>query len=89
MEIAAKYDGYVRRMLDEIARFKESESQLIPADLDYRAVPGLSTEIRERLHAVRCRPCHPLGHEIEPDDGLDAQVLGDAGAHLADRPEGG
>jgi tRNA uridine 5-carboxymethylaminomethyl modification enzyme len=55
VEIAAKYDGYVRRMLDEIARFKDSESQLIPADLDYRAVPGLSTEIRERLHAVRPR----------------------------------
>jgi tRNA uridine 5-carboxymethylaminomethyl modification enzyme len=55
VEIAAKYDGYVRRMLDEIARFKHSESQLIPAGLDYRAVPGLSTEIRERLQAVRPR----------------------------------
>ena len=33
------------------------------------------------------RAREPLRHEVEPEDGLDAQVLGDAGAHLADRPE--
>ncbi len=55
VEVAAKYDGYIRRMLDEIARFQRLERRLIPDTLDYQAVPGLSTEIRERLAAVRPR----------------------------------
>ena len=55
VEIAARYDGYVRRMLDEVARFKAEEGRLIPEALDYATVPGLSTEMRERLGAVRPR----------------------------------
>ncbi|HEV8471985.1 MAG TPA: tRNA uridine-5-carboxymethylaminomethyl(34) synthesis enzyme MnmG, partial [Methylomirabilota bacterium] len=52
VEIAARYDGYVRRMLGEVARFKAEESRRIPEALDYATVPGLSTEMRERLGAV-------------------------------------
>jgi tRNA uridine 5-carboxymethylaminomethyl modification enzyme len=52
IEVAAKYDGYIRRMLEEVARFKRMEERAIPAGLDYHAVPGLSTEVRERLSAV-------------------------------------
>ncbi len=55
VEIAARYDGYVRRMLGDVARFKAEESRRIPEALDYAAVPGLSTEMRERLGAVRPR----------------------------------
>jgi tRNA uridine 5-carboxymethylaminomethyl modification enzyme len=55
IEVAAKYDGYVRRMLVEVERFRKMEERVIPAALDYHAVPGLSTEIRERLSAVRPR----------------------------------
>jgi tRNA uridine 5-carboxymethylaminomethyl modification enzyme len=42
-------------MLDDVARFKEFEAQLIPVGLDFRAVPGLSAEIRERLGEIRPR----------------------------------
>ncbi len=55
VEVSSKYGGYVRRMLDEVARFKKQEQRLIPDALDYAAVPGLSTEIRERLAATRPR----------------------------------
>ena len=55
VEVAAKYEGYIRRMLDDVARFKQFEAHLIPEGLDYRAVPGLSTEIRERLGEIRPR----------------------------------
>jgi len=55
VEVVAKYEGYIRRMLDDVARFKRLEERLIPEGLDYRAVPGLSTEIRERLAEVRPR----------------------------------
>jgi tRNA uridine 5-carboxymethylaminomethyl modification enzyme len=55
VEIAARYEGYVRRMLVDVARFKAQEHRRIPEMLDYATVPGLSTEMRERLGAVRPR----------------------------------
>ncbi|PYO10120.1 MAG: tRNA uridine-5-carboxymethylaminomethyl(34) synthesis enzyme MnmG, partial [Candidatus Rokuibacteriota bacterium] len=55
VEVSAKYEGYIRRMLDDVARFRRLEQRLIPDGLDYGAVPGLSTEIRERLAEVRPR----------------------------------
>jgi tRNA uridine 5-carboxymethylaminomethyl modification enzyme len=55
VEVSAKYEGYIRRMLSDVARFKRLEQRLIPDGLDYRTVPGLSTEIRERLTEVRPR----------------------------------
>ncbi|MBI2216210.1 MAG: tRNA uridine-5-carboxymethylaminomethyl(34) synthesis enzyme MnmG [Candidatus Rokubacteria bacterium] len=53
VEVAAKYDGYVRRMLADVERFRRMEAQRLPESLDYGAVPGLSAEIRERLAEVR------------------------------------
>jgi tRNA uridine 5-carboxymethylaminomethyl modification enzyme len=55
LEIEVKYDGYVRRQSDAIERFKRLEDSLIPDSLDFAAVPGLSTEVRERLNASRPR----------------------------------
>jgi tRNA uridine 5-carboxymethylaminomethyl modification enzyme len=55
VEVSAKYEGYIRRMLDDVARFKRLEQSLIPDGLDYGLVPGLSTETRERLAEVRPR----------------------------------
>ena len=55
VEVSAKYAGYIRRMLDDVARFKRLEGRGIPDGLDYGVVPGLSTEIRERLAQVRPR----------------------------------
>jgi tRNA uridine 5-carboxymethylaminomethyl modification enzyme len=55
VEVAVKYEGYIERMLDDVARFRAAEERLIPDDLDYAVVPGLSTEVRERLAAVRPR----------------------------------
>ncbi|MFZ0887003.1 MAG: tRNA uridine-5-carboxymethylaminomethyl(34) synthesis enzyme MnmG [Candidatus Binataceae bacterium] len=54
LEIEVKYDGYVRRQAEAIERFRRLEDALIPEWLDYGAVPGLSTEVRERL--TRGRP---------------------------------
>ncbi|MGH7334771.1 MAG: FAD-dependent oxidoreductase, partial [Candidatus Rokuibacteriota bacterium] len=55
VEVCTKYEGYIRRMLDEVARFRKTEHRLIPDGLDYAVVPGLSTEIRERLAEIRPR----------------------------------
>jgi tRNA uridine 5-carboxymethylaminomethyl modification enzyme len=55
VEVSVKYEGYIARMLDDVARFRQAEGRLIPDGLDYAGIPGLSTEIRERLSAVRPR----------------------------------
>jgi tRNA uridine 5-carboxymethylaminomethyl modification enzyme len=55
VEVSVKYDGYIRRMYQDVERFRASETVAIPDTLDYAVVPGLSTEIRHRLAAVRPR----------------------------------
>jgi len=55
METEIKYEGYVRRQTDAVERSKRLEDTAIPEWLDFRAVRGLSTEVRERLSQVR--PC--------------------------------
>ncbi len=58
LEIDVKYEGYVRRQAEAVERFRRLDEALIPQWLDYRTVPGLSTEARERLGRVRP---HSLG----------------------------
>ena len=53
LEIAAKYQGYIDRQLDEVARQMDAESTLLPADLDYATVRGLSKEVQGRLNQHR------------------------------------
>jgi tRNA uridine 5-carboxymethylaminomethyl modification enzyme len=54
IEIQAKYQGYIERQKDEVARSEEHESVPLPPDLDFDAVRGLSVEARQVL--ARHRP---------------------------------
>ena len=49
VEIRAKYDGYLQRQQDEVARFRRAEDRDLPAGLSYRNIPALSSEAREKL----------------------------------------
>jgi tRNA uridine 5-carboxymethylaminomethyl modification enzyme len=53
VEIQAKYHGYIERQRDEIARHAHYESLPLPADLDYRALRGLSVEVQQKLDQHR------------------------------------
>lgn len=53
IEVQAKYHGYIERQQREIARHARQESLVIPADLDYANVAGLSNEARQKLAKVR------------------------------------
>jgi tRNA uridine 5-carboxymethylaminomethyl modification enzyme len=53
IEIDAKYAVYLTRQADDIAAYRRDESLIIPVDLDYLRLPGLSNEVRARLEAVR------------------------------------
>jgi tRNA uridine 5-carboxymethylaminomethyl modification enzyme len=51
--IQVKYQGYIERQEAQVARFKKLEAKPLASDLDYDAIGGLSTEVREKLSAVR------------------------------------
>jgi len=53
VEIQAKYQGYIERQQEEIARHHNNESLRLPADLDYTVVRGLSIEVQQRLNKHR------------------------------------
>ena len=55
VEIEAKYEGYIARQQDHVAKMKRLEGRLIPEDFDYDAVVQLRFESRERLKEVRPR----------------------------------
>jgi tRNA uridine 5-carboxymethylaminomethyl modification enzyme len=49
VEIAAKYQGYITRQQEEIAKQKGSEDAKLGAEIDYANVHGLSIEARQKL----------------------------------------
>ncbi len=53
VEIRTKYQGYIDRQRDEIARLEHVENAVIPDDLDYASVRGLSSEVRQKLTCLR------------------------------------
>ncbi|UPT54073.1 tRNA uridine-5-carboxymethylaminomethyl(34) synthesis enzyme MnmG [Dickeya zeae] len=50
VEIQVKYEGYIARQQDEIEKQLRNENTLLPADLDYRQVSGLSNEVIAKLN---------------------------------------
>ncbi len=51
VEIAAKYQGYIDRQIDEVARSRGQENTKLPTDLDYREIHGLPIEAQQKLNA--------------------------------------
>lgn len=51
VEISAKYQGYIDRQKDEIAKQKGSEHIKLGSEMDYADVHGLSIEARQKLMA--------------------------------------
>ena len=50
VEVQVKYEGYIARQLEEISRQQRNENTVLPADLDYRNVNGLSNEVIAKLN---------------------------------------
>jgi tRNA uridine 5-carboxymethylaminomethyl modification enzyme len=53
VEIAIKYQGYIARQQDEIARQAENEALALPRSLDYLTVRGLSKEVQQQLNRFK------------------------------------
>ncbi len=52
VEIEIKYEGYIKRQLMEIEKFKNMERVNIPENFDFSDVHGLSNELKEKLSAI-------------------------------------
>lgn len=52
VEIEIKYEGYIKRQMSEIEKFKNLERMKIPENFDFTRVHGLSNELKEKLSAI-------------------------------------
>ena len=55
VEIELGYEGYLRRQEADAARLSRVDGVIVPVELDYRIIPGLSNEVVEKLEAIRPR----------------------------------
>jgi tRNA uridine 5-carboxymethylaminomethyl modification enzyme len=53
VELEIKYEGYIRRQLQQIGQFKRLELKAIPLAFDYGAIQGFSREVLEKFSRVR------------------------------------
>ena len=53
VETSLKYEGYIKRQLQNIAEMRRLEKRLLPKDIDYAGIAGLRLEAREKLNRVR------------------------------------
>ncbi len=53
VEISIKYAGYLSRQNDDIAKSKKHENSAIPADFNFKGIPGLSNELQAKLDTAR------------------------------------
>ncbi len=53
VEIAIKYDGYIKKQLSAVEAMRKLENKLLPPDIDYQTITGLRLEAQEKLNAVR------------------------------------
>lgn len=55
VEFIIKYDGYLRRQMDQVIKFKKMEGHVIPDDFNYDDISSISSESREKLKQIRPR----------------------------------
>ncbi len=53
VEVAVKYEGYMKRQINEIRRYEKLENKRLPEDLDYSSIRGLRLEAAQKLAQVK------------------------------------
>ena len=53
VEINIKYDGYIQRQEEQVAKLLKLEHMPLPAEVDFKTIPGLTAEVREKLNRVK------------------------------------
>ena len=55
VEIQIKYEGYIKLQETQVEKFKKLETRLLPEDIDYDKITGISLEGRQKLNKTRPR----------------------------------
>ena len=55
VEIQLKYEGYIKMQEAQVEKFKKLETKLLPEDIDYETVQGISLEARQKLNKFKPR----------------------------------
>ena len=74
VNIAVRYDGYIRKQQDQVDRMEKLENKLIPTDIDYNDIPSLRDEAREKLSNMQPRSVGQAGR-ISGVSPADVSVL--------------
>ena len=53
VEIQVKYEGYIKLQLVQVEKFKKLETKMLPEDMDYKNLKGISLEARQKLDKFR------------------------------------
>ncbi|QNB47219.1 tRNA uridine-5-carboxymethylaminomethyl(34) synthesis enzyme MnmG [Thermanaerosceptrum fracticalcis] len=53
IDIQIKYEGYIAKQMSQVERFEKLENRVIPTDLDYYGIQGLSNEAKQKLASIR------------------------------------
>jgi len=55
VQVQIKYQGYIDRQGEQVARFKKLESVALPDNIAYDTLSGLSAEVTEKLTRIQPR----------------------------------
>ena len=53
VNIEIKYEGYIRRQMQQVEHFKKLEGKKLPKDINYQELKGLRLEARQKLEKIR------------------------------------
>lgn len=53
VENQIKYEGYIKRQLEEIEKYRNNENTKLPKDMDYTSIKALSSEVMQKLNDYR------------------------------------
>ena len=53
VEINIKYEGYIKKSLEEAKKMLELEDKVLPEDINYQDIPNIASEAKEKLEKIR------------------------------------
>lgn len=53
VNIKIKYEGYIKRQMNQIEKFKKLEEKKLPKEIDYKLIKGLSREAIDHLEKIK------------------------------------
>ena len=53
VEIQVKYEGYIKLQEEQVQKFKKLEEKILPEEIDYETIKGISLEGRQKLNKFK------------------------------------